>query len=128
MRTDLVEAHAPNGRQIAFEVASGITAGASIMIGIIRRLYVATLFTLVTTALCGLAYPLLVTAAAQVLFPSQANGSLVERNGQVVGFQADWPVVLRPRLFLVASVGCGQGLRRRIIWRLEPGPDKRGPR
>jgi len=85
MRSDLIETHAPNGRQIAFEVASGITAGAGIMIGIIRRLYVATLFTVVTTALCGLAYPLFVTAAARVLFPSQASGSLIERNGQVVG-------------------------------------------
>jgi K+-transporting ATPase ATPase C chain len=37
------------------------------------------------TALTGLVYPLAVTGLAQVFFPRQANGSLVVRDGQVVG-------------------------------------------
>jgi K+-transporting ATPase ATPase C chain len=37
------------------------------------------------TALTGLAYPLAMTGIAQVVFPSQANGSLVEKDGQVIG-------------------------------------------
>jgi K+-transporting ATPase ATPase C chain len=50
-----------------------------------KHLVVATLMTVVTTLLLGVAYPLLVTALAQALFPDQANGQLIERNGQVIG-------------------------------------------
>src|SRR5690349_15164353 len=35
--------------------------------------------------LCCVLYPAVVTAAAQALFPRRANGSLVEKNGKVVG-------------------------------------------
>jgi potassium-transporting ATPase KdpC subunit len=40
---------------------------------------------LVTWVLCGLAYPLAVTGLAQLVFPWQANGSLVEKDGKVIG-------------------------------------------
>ena len=39
----------------------------------------------VLSLVTGLAYPLAVTGLAQVLFPDQANGSLVKANGVVVG-------------------------------------------
>lgn len=52
-----------------------------------KNLLVAIWFTLVTTVLFGLVYPLTVTGLAQVLFPKRANGQLIETNGKVVGSQ-----------------------------------------
>ncbi len=42
-------------------------------------------FTLITTVLFGLGYPLAITLIAHLLFPRQAEGSLVLQNGQIVG-------------------------------------------
>ncbi|MGA9758312.1 MAG: potassium-transporting ATPase subunit C, partial [Candidatus Sulfotelmatobacter sp.] len=46
-----------------------------------KNLITAVLMTLVTTVLFGLLFPLVITGLAQVLFPKQANGELVTRNG-----------------------------------------------
>lgn len=45
----------------------------------------AIVLTLVLTLMLGVAYPLVVTGIAQVVFNNQANGSLITRNGQTVG-------------------------------------------
>lgn len=45
----------------------------------------AIMLLLVMTALTGIAYPLIVTGVARVLFPAQAAGSLIVRNGRTVG-------------------------------------------
>ncbi len=50
-----------------------------------RNLIVATLMTVVTTVMLGVIYPLAITVIAQVAFPDQANGQLIERGGVVVG-------------------------------------------
>ena len=43
------------------------------------------LFTAVTTVLLGLVYPLAVTGVASVLFPHKAAGSLILKDGQIIG-------------------------------------------
>jgi potassium-transporting ATPase KdpC subunit len=49
------------------------------------QLRIAVVLTLVVTVLTGLVYPLVLTGIAQLVFPRQANGSLIVQNGRVVG-------------------------------------------
>ena len=50
-----------------------------------KNLLISVLYTLVTTVLFGIGYPLVVTGFAQVLFPKQANGELIQQGGKLVG-------------------------------------------
>jgi K+-transporting ATPase ATPase C chain len=51
----------------------------------LREIRPAIVLLLVLTAITGLAYPLAMTGIAGMLFPAQAQGSLIERDGKVVG-------------------------------------------
>ena len=51
----------------------------------IRQLRPALMMLLTFTVICGVIYPLAGTAVAQVAFNDKANGSLIERNGHVIG-------------------------------------------
>ena len=51
----------------------------------LRHLRPALVMIIAMTVLTGLIYPLVVTGVAQVAFPYQANGSLIERDGKVIG-------------------------------------------
>src|SRR5215468_4030239 len=50
-----------------------------------KNLLISIWMTIATTILLGLIYPLVVTGLAQLLFPHQANGQLMVKDGTVVG-------------------------------------------
>ncbi|MGA9354422.1 MAG: potassium-transporting ATPase subunit KdpC [Terriglobales bacterium] len=64
-----------------------------------KHLLNAVLMTVTTTVLLGILYPLLVTGLARVLFPSQANGELIRRNGVLVGSRLIGQPFTGPRYF-----------------------------
>lgn len=75
----------------------------------VRHLVTATLMTIVTTLLLGLAYPLVVTGLAQVIFPDQANGQLIERDGKIVGSRIIGQPFTSPRYFWSRPSAAGAG-------------------
>jgi K+-transporting ATPase ATPase C chain len=50
-----------------------------------KLIVTSVLYTVITAVALGIVYPLVVTGLAHVLFPKQAEGSLIERNGVLVG-------------------------------------------
>jgi potassium-transporting ATPase KdpC subunit len=64
-----------------------------------KQLIIAIRATIVLALLTGLAYPLLVTGLAKVLFPHQASGSLIAGNGKVVGSELIGQGFAKPEYF-----------------------------
>lgn len=52
---------------------------------ILKQIYPAFAMTVVLTVLLGIIYPFVVTGLAQVIFPAKAGGSLIEKNGKIIG-------------------------------------------
>jgi K+-transporting ATPase ATPase C chain len=52
---------------------------------VLREIRPAIVFVIALTLITGVVYPFAMTGVAQILFPHQAQGSLVERDGKVVG-------------------------------------------
>ena len=74
-----------------------------------ENLRIAILFTVVTTIVFGLIYPLAVTGLAQLLFPKQANGSLIVKDGKVIGSELLGQMFSSPEYFHPRPSGAGNG-------------------
>jgi len=74
-----------------------------------KKIITAILFTLVTTVIFGVIYPLTVTGMAQLLFRDRANGQLIERNGKLVGSRIIGQAFTGPGYFHPRPSSAGTG-------------------
>jgi K+-transporting ATPase ATPase C chain len=79
------------------------------IVNIMRNIITAILMTIVTMLLLGIVYPLAITGIAQVLFPDQANGQLIERNGKVIGSRIIAQAFSSPGYFRPRPSAAGAG-------------------
>jgi len=75
----------------------------------VKQLWIALKATLVLTVLTGIAYPLIVTGLAKVIFPHQAGGSLLPINGRMVGSELIGQRFTKPEYFHGRPSAAGDG-------------------
>ncbi|MBC7622063.1 MAG: potassium-transporting ATPase subunit KdpC [Aeromicrobium sp.] len=72
-----------------------------------KQIKPAVLMLLLMTVITGLIYPMLTTGVAQLVFPSQANGSLIEQNGKLIGSALIGQQFTEPKYFWGRLSGTG---------------------
>jgi len=104
----------------------------------LSQLWPALRINIFLTILLGIGYPLAVTGVSQILFPHQANGSLITKNGQVIGSALIGQNFSKPEYFqprpsaagndgydATASGGFNQGpTNQKLIDRVKAAVDK----
>jgi potassium-transporting ATPase KdpC subunit len=78
-------------------------------VGLRSTLVIAIRFTIVTTILLGIVYPLVVTGIAQLTMRDRADGQLITRNGQVIGSAIIGQSFTSPRYFHGRPSAAGNG-------------------
>ena len=74
-----------------------------------KQLWIALKATVVLTLLTGIAYPLIVTGLAKVIFPHQAGGSMLPVNGRIVGSELIGQRFTKPEYFHGRPSAAGDG-------------------
>jgi K+-transporting ATPase ATPase C chain len=74
-----------------------------------KNLLIAVWFTLVTTVMFGVIYPLGITGLAQVFFHDRANGQLIEKDGKLVGSRIIGQTFAGPSYFHSRPSSAGNG-------------------
>ena len=74
-----------------------------------RTLIIALRYTIVTTILLGIVYPLVITGLAQLTMRDKANGQLITRDGQIIGSAIIGQAFSSPRYFHSRPSAAGNG-------------------
>ena len=90
-----------------------------------NQLRPAILLTLALCAITGLLYPGVITALAQLLFPHQANGSLIRANGQPIGSALIGQAFARAEYFHSRPSAAGAGYDDTLSGGTNKGPTDR---